>query len=222
MSKINIVNMWVVKLKIRHDDWILEKTSKYDISASGIPLNSFKRNGKQYHTGMVFLQGEDKNKNRFINSLKKDKRIKQYSVKGNQIFVLVESEDHIAPLFDNSMFFIKPVFFRKGFEYWEICSWERESLMKFYKKIKKIADVEILKLKEEEPSVFVQHAAPKLSDKQRRALEIALEHGYYNYPRKITVDLLSKKLNVPRTTFQEHLRKAESKIMGIFIQSAKK
>ena len=60
------------------------------------------------------------------------------------------------------------------------------------------------------------------SDKQRRALELALEFGYYNYPRNISVDNLSKKAKMPRTTFQEHLRKAESKLMGLLIQSIKK
>lgn len=214
--------MWIAKLKIKHDDWILEKTLKYNITASGIPLNSFKKNGKQFHSGMVFLQGEYENKLKFIKSLKKDKRIKEFSAKGNQVFVLIESEYHIAPLFDESMFFIKPVYFEKGYEYWEIGSWDRKPLVEFYKKVKNVAEVEIQKLKRDEPSVFVQYAIPKLTDKQRRALELALEFGYYNYPRNISVDNLSKKAKMPRTTFQEHLRKAESKLMGLLIQSIKK
>ena len=56
--------MWLARLQIRHDDWILEKTLKYNLTATGIPLNSYKKNERQYHTGMVFLNGDEENKKR--------------------------------------------------------------------------------------------------------------------------------------------------------------
>ena len=42
---------------------------------------------------------------------------------------------------------------------------------------------------------------------------IALDLGYYSLPKKMTAEEIAVKNKVPRTTFEEHLRKAESKIM---------
>lgn len=211
--------MWIAKFKITHDDWILPKTLKYNVYATGIPVNAYEKNGKKYHSGMVFLHGKKENKEKFIQSLKHDSFIKDMDVKGNQVYVLIEGEDAITHAFDASLFFTQPVLLKKGYEYWELGSWNKEALMQFYNKVKKIASIEIQKIKQEMPSVFIQHTIPKLTDKQREAIESAVEYGYYEHPRKISVKELSKKLNVPRTTFQDHLRKAESKLMKILIES---
>lgn len=213
--------MWVGKFKIKHDDWILEKTVKYNIIARGIPLNSYIQKSKHFHTGMVFLYGSEKDKEKFIKSVKKDKRVQKCEVKGNQLFVLIEGKDSIAEAFEKSLFFIQPVLMKEGFEYWELGSWERKLLIAFYDRVTKIAKVEILKLKRESPAVFIQHAVPKLTGKQRGALELALESGYYNYPRKLSVQDLAGKAKTPRTTFQEHLRKAEQKMMTLFVEPIK-
>ncbi len=212
--------MWVAKFKIKHKDWILEATKKYNISATGIPLNSFVRNRKRYHTGFIIVDGLPENKQRFFNSLKSNRKVSQYEIKGNQVFVLVEGEDAIAHHFNPALFYVRPVLLQQGYEYWEIASWDKKSLIRFHQKIKKIAQVELLKLKEETPSVFVQLAIPQLTEKQQKVLKIALEQGYYSYPRKNSVEKLALNSRIPRTTFQEHLRKAETKIMRIFLQKA--
>jgi hypothetical protein len=41
----------------------------------------------------------------------------------------------------------------------------------------------------------------------------ALEYGYYQVPKKATAEEIATEHKVPRTTFEEHLRKAESKIL---------
>ena len=79
----------------------------------------------------------------------------------------------------------------------------------------------MLKIKRESPSVFIQQEVPKLTDKQRQVLELALEYGYYKYPRKISVQDLAAKVKMPRTTFQEHLRKAEERVMNLLIEPLK-
>jgi len=53
----------------------------------------------------------------------------------------------------------------------------------------------------------------ELTDKQVRSLLSALEFGYYHIPKKMTAEEIAQKHHVPRTTFEEHLRKAESKIL---------
>jgi len=43
-------------------------------------------------------------------------------------------------------------------------------------------------------------------------LKQALAYGYYEWPKKATLTDLAQKTGIPRRTFQERLRKAESKM----------
>lgn len=56
-----------------------------------------------------------------------------------------------------------------------------------------------------------------LTQKQVEALLSAHRHGYYYLPRRADVKTIASKLRVPRTTFQEHLKKAENKLIDALI-----
>jgi hypothetical protein len=53
----------------------------------------------------------------------------------------------------------------------------------------------------------------KLSIKQKQALLTAFALGYYDVPRKISSEELSRHLNADKSTIVEHLRKAEKKLI---------
>lgn len=60
-----------------------------------------------------------------------------------------------------------------------------------------------------------------LTDRQLAALQIALENGYYEEPRGSSIAELAAQSTVARATFEEHLRKAENKLLrnaGQFIR----
>jgi predicted DNA binding protein len=52
-----------------------------------------------------------------------------------------------------------------------------------------------------------------LTHRQREALLLALDAGYYEVPRRATVQDIAQRQGRPRTTFEEHLRKAEGKLI---------
>lgn len=54
---------------------------------------------------------------------------------------------------------------------------------------------------------------PQLTDRQRAAVEAAIEHGYYNSPRNGTVEEVATTLDIAPGTAAEHLRKAEATVM---------
>jgi hypothetical protein len=57
----------------------------------------------------------------------------------------------------------------------------------------------------------------KLTSRQRQILLTGYALGYYDVPRKISSDDLSRHLNVDKSTIVEHLRKAERKLIGSII-----
>ncbi len=72
----------------------------------------------------------------------------------------------------------------------------------------------MLSIKEKDfTDIFIPHIMPKITDKQKEAIELAIENGYYGFPRKTDLEKLSKIMKISRVTFQEHLRKAESKLV---------
>ena len=54
----------------------------------------------------------------------------------------------------------------------------------------------------------------ELTDRQLAALQLALENGYYNQPRGCSIADLAEQTTVARATFEEHLRKAENKLLN--------
>ncbi|MGY5853463.1 MAG: helix-turn-helix domain-containing protein [Candidatus Thorarchaeota archaeon] len=57
----------------------------------------------------------------------------------------------------------------------------------------------------------------ELTDKQSDALLTAYANGYYKMPREANLQTISVKIGIPRTTYQEHLKKAENKIISALI-----
>jgi predicted DNA binding protein len=60
-----------------------------------------------------------------------------------------------------------------------------------------------------------------LTEKQMEAVLAAHRHGYYNMPRAADVKAIAAKEKAPRTTFQEHLTKAENKLMAALVPNIK-
>jgi hypothetical protein len=101
-----------------------------------------------------------------------------------------------------------------GTETFVMGSWRRRNLTRISEIIKEKHLGKMLYIKRKEPSdFFMVNMLPKLTSKQRRALELAVKHGYYFFPRKTTLEDLAKGMHVSYSTFQAHLRKAEHKLI---------
>lgn len=58
----------------------------------------------------------------------------------------------------------------------------------------------------------------QLPAEQRRALEAALEHGYYETPRECSLDDIASTLDIPRSTLSYRLRRAEAQLAAWYAE----
>lgn len=211
--------MWIAKLKIKHDSRIANRTKKYNVICYSILLGKSTKNKTPFISGLHYVIGEDEKIKEFIKDLKKDKKVKKIETKDN-VFSMLENSKNIPSFYlEPSIFFIKPVLSSNdGYEYWEIASWEKRTLINFIKNLEKTKiEVNILKIIESKlDEIHFPKIMPKLTKSQKRAIEIAIINGYYKYPRKVSLEKLAKEMKIGISTFQEHLRKAENKILPLF------
>jgi Predicted DNA binding protein len=65
---------------------------------------------------------------------------------------------------------------------------------------------------------MLDSALPDLSSGQEEALLAAIEEGYYEIPRETKTAEVAGTLGISRRTFEEHLRRAENKIIKGMIE----
>ncbi|MBE8539668.1 helix-turn-helix domain-containing protein [Geoglobus acetivorans] len=112
-----------------------------------------------------------------------------------------------------------------GFEYWTILI-DEERLSDTLNRLLKIDGIEVDVLsisnlksfEDEEEGDIVGQISRKLSMKQKRVLVEAYRKGYFEWPRKTSVDELAKSFGIAKSTCLHHLRVAESKIVKRFVE----
>ena len=217
--------MWIAKFKIWHKNCLLRpRCIKYKVTDFVYLINSWEEKKRFYYTELHILQGKEEDKKKFVKDLKKEKVIKKLEQKGNYIFTLNEEslqKQYYSPVFNPKIIQVKPVAQRTdGYEDWELASWDKEILMKIIDV--PVFDVELKSVEESKLSdIFLPQIYPKLSARQREAIELAVKSGYYNYPRRIHLEKLADISKVKRQKFQENLRKAEKKLIPFLTEGIK-
>jgi len=96
----------------------------------------------------------------------------------------------------------------QGYEKYEIITDDPEKITKVMEGLDCIGDVKVFSITRLEK----KQNRYKLTEKQLHALSIALNNGYYTWPRKLNLGEVAAISGMKRRTFQENLRKAEVKI----------
>jgi predicted DNA binding protein len=115
---------------------------------------------------------------------------------------------------------LQPTIHTQGWEHYRVVAFSEKDVKNLFGDLDKRSEVEILSKKTVEDGTvsdnFVISAASILGDltgNQAEALLLALDSGYYSIPKSITTEKVAAKMGLPRTTYEEHLRKAESKVL---------
>jgi predicted DNA binding protein len=96
----------------------------------------------------------------------------------------------------------------------DIVVFNREDLKTIIDGLRELGSVQLDRLKP------FANPSSSLSTRQAEVLELAHETGYFDWPRRTDAETLADRLDISHTTFLEHLRKAEEKIINEALSSA--
>ncbi len=115
---------------------------------------------------------------------------------------------------------VPPSVMTGGWEHYRLVGFENSDLRGLLRDLDSIGKAEVLYKKtipegvtDDTFVVSLSSLFGQLTEKQLKALVSAIEGGHYEIPKRTTTEDLAKRHRQPRTTFEEHIRKAESKVV---------
>ncbi|MDY6775768.1 MAG: helix-turn-helix domain-containing protein [Halobacteria archaeon] len=126
----------------------------------------------------------------------------------------------IQELEDHSCLYMPPTVYRQGWEHYTVTAFDEgdvESLLRDLDEDREIEVISKTSLRERRmpyTTVTAETLVDDITPRQLEALRIALDNGYYDEPRNSSVADLSERTDVARSTYEEHLRKAENTLIS--------
>ena len=207
--------MWVARLEIVRDSGVMVKATRH-LRAFGYSyyMNVFRRGGKGYVTKVMYIGGPDKEK--LFEAMRSHKKLTVHQREGDQVVYEHQALDTFhAQMLDGSVFIVGPIVGKEGMEYWTIASWRKANVQRLLRKLSRLKGVKVWlrALKQEDIDFFLPNTFARLSKKERQALLEAVEKGYYDFPRKKSLEEMAEEKGVHESTLREELRKAEGKVL---------
>jgi len=116
---------------------------------------------------------------------------------------------------------ISPIVFRKGWEYHRVIALRHNDINKLLERFKNQSFFPVVLRKVifngfsgSSMTFTADTLFSDLTERQVDALLTAYRHGYYKLPRDSDIQTIAAEKQVARTTFQEHLKKAENKLVS--------
>lgn len=214
--------MWVARIKLNGEKAIIgSRCKKYNISVSGYPITSHHKGNYVYVYAFYFAYGDEKNIKRFVRDLRKDERVLHIENKDNFIVSQIKEPAGHMKAYSHDLIHLKPLIINKdGIQFWTLGSWDKKNLNDFIELVEKIHQGELLSIENKKIDNFsVLSMQPGLTTKQKKAIDLAIENGYYEYPRKIELIKLANLINLSYSTYHAHLRKAEQKLLPFLFKN---
>jgi len=125
-----------------------------------------------------------------------------------------------AVVLDHLILYFSPIVYEQGWEYCRVIAFRHEDIRRFLQRLEeRVFVIEILRKVPFDGfiagslTLTADALFSDLTEKQMDALMSAHSNGYYRLPRKLPLTMIAKKKRILRTAFEEHLRKAENKIV---------
>lgn len=108
----------------------------------------------------------------------------------------------------NKCVIVSPVVLNDGLEHWRVITQETREVGKLPDDLKDVGEVKVERI-----GRYVPDKSGPLTDQQRKALQLAIFNGYYEWPRRTNLEELARLMGISRQAYQAHLRKAEAKLL---------
>ncbi|MBW2966515.1 helix-turn-helix domain-containing protein [Candidatus Woesearchaeota archaeon] len=205
--------MWKLKYKLKHKCIFGDNCVKAKVICVNMSFNTFKKGNYYYVYHMGTVYGD--NYKKFLNLLRRDKRTDYLEIDGRTFIIREKRRKRETPgmYLSPEIIYVKPFYVDEdGYETVELASIDKEILMKYIKHFKdaKILSFQKTKLRD----IYFPRLSPDLTQHQRDALELAINEGYYQFPKKTDLNKLAKLAKLSKSTFREHLKRAEMKILS--------
>ncbi|HZY91517.1 MAG TPA: helix-turn-helix domain-containing protein [Thermoplasmata archaeon] len=162
---------------------------------------------------------------RLESRLKKARRAVEVSraVDSGRLYLLREMEQRPetatqALIAANDCLDVPPIVFRDGWQYFQVVSFDEDRSRRLFRKLTERGPTELIR-KREMPygilsaSPWIEGLFRELTPRQVEAILAAHRRGYYSSPRKVTTERIAVDLGRSSSTFEEHRRKAENRII---------
>ncbi|MEF8815116.1 MAG: helix-turn-helix domain-containing protein [Halovenus sp.] len=121
---------------------------------------------------------------------------------------------------EHNCLYQSPTIYRQGWEHYTVVAFDESDIRELLGDLRSDREIELLsKTSISETQIPHSMLAPanqlfeNITDRQLAALQLALESGYYEQPRNTSLRDLADQTAVARSTYEEHLRKAENKLL---------
>ena len=181
---------------------------KHHITVVDIQSNHPKE--KQY---FYYVSGPEKDFDNIIRHLRASKQYKRAEeVERTRTALLLLVVLHQSSYIQNVIqkyngFFLDLHTVYGGYEYWHVGVLDKKNIEPMREELKRMGDLKTLSIGE------AQFGETLLSKQQHKIFQYAHEQGYYELPRKTTIEKIAKALKLSHATVGEHLAKAENKLI---------
>jgi len=162
----------------------------------------------------------------FLDDIERLGTVLHESVTDSGYYVVTRSclcslEESIVDRFEeHDCLYQSPTIYRQGWEHYTVIAFDESDVRALLGELRDDRDIELLsKTSIEEKQIPHSMLAPvdqlfdDLTDRQLAALQLALENGYYEQPRRTSLREIAGQTAVAKSTYEEHLRKAENKLL---------
>lgn len=126
------------------------------------------------------------------------------------VFADDKFDKEMIPLF-NDIIFDLPFFGNKSKFTFSLLT-ENQYLDQFFSQLQDYGKIRLISA--QKPDQSSENLLDMLTPRQRDAIYLAKELGYYEWPRKVNAEQIAKHMNITKSTLIEHLRKAENSLIN--------
>ena len=194
------------------------RTLKHKVNVFAFPLSYFYEKNYIILNATGILLGKEKNKKEFIKDFKKAERFVNLELNEDFFIMTIKEPIYAKTIYNKNIIHLAPALIdENGKETISIACFEKKQLSKAIATLEKAFKTEIYYIQEKKiKNISIIKQAPELTDKQKQAMHLAIKNGYYEYPRKTSIEQLAKISNLSFSTFHAHLRKAEQKLLPFY------